>query len=120
MHVFDGGDGATIDGNIISGNTIGVEFDNGATGGVITSNYIGLDDDAGEAIPNVDGVIVRANAGATIGGDISFDGNVVSGNTISGLTVRGETTILGNKIGTDRFGQTDIGNASGIIVTGGE
>ena len=64
---------------------------------------------------------VELNNGATLGGILPNEGNVISGNTFSGILLDdflpGETFILGNKIGLAFDGNNGLGNNdSGIVI----
>ena len=123
---FVGGSG-TGQGNIISGNTAyGVIIDgNGVTttsGNLIRGNTIGLEVSGTSALANGSGGI-HFFAGAqanTIGGDSGVgEGNVISGHGGNvGIYINGDTTdgniIRGNRIGTNAAGTAPIANFHGI------
>ena len=122
VHVFDGGDGATIDGNLISGNTIGVELDTGATGGVVTSNYVGLDDDGARGDPQRR----RRDRPGERGRDDRRRHRRSTANVDQRQhDQRPEPSAVRPRSSATRSArtasaQTDLGNGSGIIVTGGD
>ena len=106
-------------GNTIDGNQNGVWIDGAtATGNVVGGNLIGL----GGA--QDDGVRINNNASNnTIGGLTSLLRNVISGNTGDGIEINNsdDNVVLGNYIGTDALGATDVANAVfGVFITGGD
>jgi titin len=137
-----GGDSDSLGGsctdvcNLISGNNRAIElgfFDAGPDGTVIQGNFIGTDVSGTIAVPNASlGIVVGGQSEDTqIGGDHPGEGNLISGNTgaavsefpwyESGSTVvraRG-TVVQGNRIGTTSSGLAPLGNAGGVVVTGG-
>ena len=113
--------GTFIRDNVISGNQArgadigyGIQANPGTT---ILANIIGLDAAGDLEIPNSGYGIITG--GSVIGSATAGDGNVISGNGQGGIRAGGETTIQGNKIGTDITGLLDRGNGgSGISVEG--
>ncbi len=100
-----GGPGV-YDGNVISGNGVGILFRNSANGTVVQGNRIGTDPAATFAIANGEGV--SSYFGPT--------GQVITGNTIAGNTVgislqdgTSTTTITGNTVGLSGVGNTAAG-----------
>ena len=113
------------EGNVISSSLgSGIGMNTGANI-VIRGNYIGTDITGTRAFGNVMGINVSGNDNVTIGGAGPGDGNLISGNKGYGLYVYNDaddTTILGNKIGTDVTGTLPLGNITGIATandTGG-
>jgi plastocyanin len=109
-------------GNVISGNTAGVDlFGSGSTGNLVEGNYIGTDAMGANAVPNQSGVIVVAGATSnTIGGLVAGAGNVISGNSSVGVYFNnGASTNLveGNSIGINTSG-APLGNQTGVYVDG--
>ena len=111
-------------GNLISGNTNGVEI-NDSTGILVQGNLIGLDQTGTLALGNSGaGVLVDAGSSAnTIGGAVGGARNVISGNA-EGVMVTGAATtgtlIAGNLIGTDVKGTSAVANlGGGIDLAGG-
>ena len=110
-------------GNVISGNSTGINIVRGAglsvsAGNVIQGNIIGLvalTSVMDERLPN--GVGIRVNAPrTTIGGATSEAANIISGNTGYGIIVsNNENSIQGNLIGTGSDGVTAVGNGAGIL-----
>ena len=92
-------------GNLISGNTNGVEID-GASGNLVQGNLIGTDTTGRLAMGNTGaGVLIENGSSSnTIGGPVGGARNVISGNA-EGVAITGATTtgnvVAGNLIGTD-------------------
>ena len=114
--------------NVISGNADdGIEL-GAADGNVISGNYIGVDANGTARLGNGrHGVVLwSAASNTTIGGTANGAGNVISDNAIGividgngGSTVTG-TVVQGNLVGTDKDGVADLGNSShGIHVFDG-
>ncbi|MDP2674440.1 MAG: hypothetical protein Q8Q00_05985 [Dehalococcoidia bacterium] len=110
--------GGPGEGNVLSGNVVGVEVQGQAT--VIRGNIIGLDAAGTSKMPNeFEGIWVSSLARDTvIGGAGEGEGNVISGNKLFGVSVDGAqgTVLQGNIIGLDKSGETDIGNLFAIMV----
>jgi hypothetical protein len=121
----DGGSGNSVGGtaladrNVISGSTrVGALFDNGATGNIVQNSYIGVDKTGSAALGNQTGVTFNNSPGNTLGGAVSYSGNVISGNSFDGVDVTGlfgtpassGTVIIGNLVGTDASGSHGIGD----------
>jgi hypothetical protein len=109
--------------NVISGNTTGILFRNGAPQRV-EGNYIGLNPAGTLARPNAVGILVDYGNVTRIGGSAPGAGNVISGNTEAGIRVARATApgsqghlIEGNLIGTNAAGTAAVGNGVGIDVT---
>jgi hypothetical protein len=119
------------DGNIISGNNIGLSL-GGNTGdgdNKVQNNKIGTDKNGNPITINGNskggngtGIYVFQQTGDLIGGDLGSTGNVISGSLTDGVTIENckGNFIKGNLIGTDGSGLNPIGNGrNGITVTGG-
>ena len=121
------GEGNVISGNDGSGVSIsGVNTDNNK----VLGNIIGLTADGETALGNSGiGVFIQGGAGAsgapnTIGGTTAGARNVISGNPSHGVAIDGSGTdfsvVSGNYIGTDKDGDTDLGNTfEGVIISSG-
>lgn len=114
--------------NVISGNGWeGVSVsDSGTTETLVAGNFIGTDATGAIKLPNArSGVIVWDGATLTnVGGASAAARNLVSGNTLHGVHVTGaatsQTTVVGNWIGLDATGASDLGNAGhGILIEQG-
>lgn len=114
--------GNIISGHMASGDASGIII-NGGTNTQIYGNYIGTDATGMSAIANVYGI--NFNTGtitATVGGNQSYQKNIISGNSGIGISDSGSgnaptVTIKGNYIGIAADGLTDLGNTStGILV----
>ncbi len=108
------------DGNVISGNSTGVNL---GSGDIFQGNIVGLNAAGNTPIINRltgglpgDGILVGSND--LIGGTTGGAGNVISGNA-SGIRLVGSSSLIeGNLIGTDVTGKKAIGNEEGMTVTG--
>ena len=110
-------------GNLISGNTNGVEIDD-SSAILVQGNLIGLDQTGTLSFGNTGaGVLVDAGSSAnTIGGAVGGARNEISGNAegvmVSGSATTG-TVVAGNLIGTDVNGIAEVGNlTAGITISG--
>ena len=104
-------------GNVISGNLGSAVQMSGGDGFAIQGNFIGTDITGTYAIPNSAGVNDSGGHNVQIGGAGAGEGNLISGQTQVGITAYNfgtNTTIFGNKIGTDVTGTLPIPNATGI------
>src|SRR4051812_41422399 len=111
--------------NVISGNGIGILFNNGSTGNLIEGNFIGTDLTGDNAIRNVVGVDLR-DSGNTVGGAAVNMRNIIAGGPggSAGVSISpsGPVTgnvIQGNYIGTDRTGTKAFGFTNGISLSAG-
>jgi hypothetical protein len=104
-------------GNLISGNVgSGIQL-SGGDAFVIQGNLIGTDITGTYAIPNSAGINDEGGTNMQIGGAGPGEGNVISGQTQIGIYAYSfgtNTTIYGNKIGTDITGTLPIPNVTGI------
>ncbi len=109
------------EGNVISGHTfslgIGVYGRSTAESVIVEGNLVGLDPAGELARPNKTGVLIDAEQdGATVHATIR--GNVVSGNSGTGISNTDDAAVItGNRIGTDKDGETAVGNRVGISST---
>jgi hypothetical protein len=103
-------------GNVISGNPIGVKLDDGATINNVVNNMIGTDLGGTVEVGSGYGVLIDNATTNTIGGDGSGTGvyrNVISGNSEDGVRIQNGASrnqVLGNYIGTDSGGSQPLGN----------
>ena len=113
--------------NIISGNGANGVFiaGAGATGNVVSGNFIGTNLTGTAAVPNAAyGVgIAQGAAGNTVGGIQESARNIISGNLGAGVglfgvaTDAGGNTVLGNFIGLDLNGSLGLPNSlSGVFI----
>ena len=124
----------TIRGNLISGNLAGIAIVGGGNN-LVAGNLIGTDVSGTKKLGNVrDGVYITDTAtngsgvaGATtgnntIGGTTPAARNVISGNGLNGVAIIGAkevgNLVLGNYIGTNTFGQMDVGVDLGNTLDG--
>ena len=111
-----------IAGDVIAGQTIGIDIDSTAPGNVVQGNVIGLRVDD---VPAGDSLGLNLNAPATIvGGSAPGEGNVVSGHQGDAIHVSAGgvgSVFQGNRIGTDPAGTHAVGNsAHGISIAGAD
>lgn len=117
------GDGSTIDGSLVSGNSgdgIWIAGDNNT----VTNSIIGLDSDGSTAKGNAgNGVTIAFGTGNSIGtagvSDFGFveNGNTIAGNGEAGALVRGDgNDVLANLIGTN--GSSAFPNSTGVVLEG--
>jgi thiol-disulfide isomerase/thioredoxin len=101
------------EGNVISGNTIGIDLQSDSND-VVAGNYIGTDARGNHALGNsTAGVILEGASNNLIGGTEDGSGNVISGNGVAGILLRGEAfgnAIAGNRIGTSARGKSYLPN----------
>jgi hypothetical protein len=92
---------------------------------VVSGNFIGTDASGTAALGNEqDGVRIRDGAQFNlIGGDTPGERNLISGNGEEGVDIRDSgtmnNTVSGNYIGTDASGILALGNAKGVVISGG-
>jgi CSLREA domain-containing protein len=106
------GDSNTVSDNVISGNEdAGVSVFTGGEN-TIVGNRIGTNNAGSAALANGVGIELIAADANVIGGAAEADANVISGNSGDGVEFIGGdgNRILGNLIGTDGTGQSDLGN----------
>ena len=105
-----------VKGLAINRRTYGIRIDGAdATGNRIAGNYIGTDATGTQDLGNgYSGVFIYDASGNVIGGAEAAGRNVISGNEQYGVPMNGQATvdnrIVGNYIGTDATGTTDLGN----------
>ncbi|MEX1001377.1 MAG: gliding motility-associated C-terminal domain-containing protein [Crocinitomicaceae bacterium] len=119
-----GGDVSLAEGNIISSNSNnGIYVANNSLNTSIWGNIIGADTTGNLPLGNgLNGILVENSDNTTIGGALEFR-NVIADHTTVGSAgifcdFNGNTTILGNKIGTNVDGTAPLGNETGIKVSG--
>jgi len=110
-------------GNLISGNTTGIDI-SGAANNDVTGNFIGTDPAGTIAVPNNVGVTIEgASSHNIIGGSTAGGRNVVSGNIGAGVVINGggamHNLLEGNYIGIDVDGGFPVSNGIGVLITAG-
>lgn len=110
--------GSSADRNVVSGNAgRGISVAAGATGVLVTANYVGTNGLGTAAVGNgSDGISVDDSPAVLVAGNVA-SGNGGSGIAVSGAAAIG-TLIVGNSIGTNAAGLAAVPNAQeGIAVT---
>ncbi len=105
-------------GNLISGNTTGIQSTGGGAN-VIRGNLIGTSITGNSPVPNSRGISLTGTTNFLIGGPDPAEGNLVSGNTEEGIFIINGSgcTIRGNRIGTNAAGTESLPNQWGIYAT---
>jgi hypothetical protein len=129
LYIYNGAQNNTVNNNVISNNgTYGVLLAGGGTmGNVFTNNKIGTDVSGSYALPNQTGVMITGAANyntiGAFGSSFTAGGNLISGNSWDGVWLSGsgtvENMIVGNRIGTNEWGNYAIANWNGVEITGG-
>lgn len=113
---------AVIKGFIISGFIYGIQVTgSAAANNTITGNYIGVNDNGSDTIPNYIGIEILGGAHHNIiGGAAAADRNIISGNSHIGLRLlqSGYNIVKNNYVGTDRTGSFALPNYDGISLEG--
>jgi CSLREA domain-containing protein len=104
------------EGNLISGNEVGVYlYGSGTSENTIAGNLIGLDATGTVALGNEYGIRITSAEGNLVGGNNASARNLITGNE-TGIYIQGEgaggNRIWGNYIGLDVTGETILGNES--------
>ncbi|MFH2143056.1 MAG: hypothetical protein ABIJ97_11570, partial [Bacteroidota bacterium] len=114
--------------NVISGNAMdGIEVTGvGTRYNMIIGNFIGVNSDGTQALPNqLKGIDIHNGPKCNIiGGDSSIYRNIISGNILNGIHIVSFGTdsniVRGNYVGTDVSGTSAIGNGwSGVQINDG-
>lgn len=113
--------GATVDIrglSIIDAEGPGIYLRRWAVESRVRGNFIGTEP-AGFAAPNAGGILADCEF-CVFGGFDPADRNLISANTGYGIVSTGtRNVIIGNLIGTDRFGAPTLGNGTGVVVETG-
>ena len=98
--------------NVISGNSEdGIQLNAGASGNVITGNYIGTNTAGTSDLGNAIHGVLLSGQSNRLGGPSSAESNVISGNLYGVSVHNGEdVSIIGNLIGVDAAGVNALGN----------
>jgi len=111
----------TINDNVISGNSDGIEFEN-TTLSNIYGNYIGTNASGTDKLGNSsEGIILGSSSNNnTIGGTVSYKRNIISGNSGPGVFIfqSSNNQTQGNYIGTNVIGSLGLDNDGGGITIG--
>jgi CSLREA domain-containing protein len=106
-------DNSTVRRLVIHDYSVSTAIEIYGNGSFIENNFIGTDRTGNRALGNWVGVRLDVDSsGNTIGGAVPAARNVISGNAYVGIDIFGTTdsSVLGNKIGTDVDGDTAVGN----------
>jgi len=121
FHIFNASR-VHIKGFIISGFIYGIQISgNNATQNIISGNYIGVNHDATDTLPNYVGIEIMAGAHNNIvGGSQTEERNIVSGNAHIGIRLlqASHNIVKNNYVGTDRTGTYALPNYDGISLEG--
>lgn len=110
------------EGNLLSGNTFdGIDINSNSIGTIIRGNIIGLNENGMIALPNGDiGIEIEDSPNTVIGGSTENERNIISGNENIGIEILNNAAdgaiIIGNFIGTNKDGNSAIGNNVGIEI----
>ena len=107
-------------GNVISGNrSAGIALLLNSSSNLIKGNYIGTDKTGMQAVGNYNGIVFDNGSSLNIiGGISSSTRNIISGNTKRGIEITNASSniILGNYIGSNKYGTAAISNGVGIFL----
>ena len=114
------GGSTAAEGNLISGNTVGLSIGEGGNNNRVVRNFIGTDSAESDTLGNSSHGVRVAGTGNEIGGDAT--GNVIAGNGGAGALIAGSgNTLRGNWIGTDQGRVAEWGNVlAGISIEGSD
>ncbi len=104
------------EGNIISGNAIGIFIDYACNNSLI-NNFIGTNASGTAPVPNGVGIAISKSSGNTIGSKSL--GNVISGNKKEGILINSGSSanvVISNLIGISNTGTTAVPNGLGINI----
>jgi len=118
------GGSAIGEGNLISGNLVGIRITGFNNTTIIRGNKIGTDITGTVALGNTtDGIRIAFLGRAIVGGSNIGEGNLISGNGDTGIEIwsspGGPTIVQGNYIGTDITGTAALGNNYGVSIFNG-
>lgn len=131
LRLQGGASGSIVEGLVINNsanaqccNTTGI-YMSGITDVWIRGNFINVNPDGNAARPKGSRGIWATGTGIIIGNELAGSlnpayTNLISGASLDGVLVNGGTNavVRGNLIGTDRSGNSEIGNSSGIHLDG--
>lgn len=105
--------------NVISGNSgTGIDVGDNTDDLVIQGNFVGLDVTGSAPIPNSFHGIFLQNDGHLVGGTEAGAGNVIAGSGSAGILVNStNTTVQGNRIGTNAAGTGALANVIGVRIS---
>jgi hypothetical protein len=105
--------------NVISGNGMnGIAI--ASRGARVLGNYVGTNAAGTKRLGNSDSGVYVSGPNNIVGGTTGGARNVVSGNSWAGVSIVGVSAtrnkVIGNYLGTDRSGTSDLGNYHGVLV----
>ena len=123
----ENGNGLVVGGSIAADRNViaGADFPGGSgiflqscPNSIIRGNYIGTNPAGTEAFPNETGIGSSLSTGLQIGGMGAGDGNLISGNRNVGLNLGlgDDSTVQGNRFGTDATGVLPVPNSLGAKI----
>lgn len=113
-----GSAGSTIKNLVINRFLGGIVLQDGSNNNKVQGCYIGTDVAGTTALGNSEGLVISFSLGNQIGGSTAGERNILAGNTRFGIGVFGSAMnrVEGNYIGTDKTGNSALGNSTGILV----
>jgi CSLREA domain-containing protein len=107
-------------GNLLSGNNVGLVSYEPSSNNTIQGNLVGTDVTGTMVLGNsYDAVVLNATSGTLFGGSAPGAGNVVSGSGGWGVVAYGTSIVVqGNFIGTDITGMKALSNEVGLAIGG--
>ena len=108
--------------NLISGNTdAGLLInDLASASNSVIGNYIGVNQNCTDTVPNGNGIMVISAPNNTIGGTSPSQRNIISGNTSTAVLINGtgadNNKVVGNYVGVDSSGTHALSNHYGVII----
>ncbi|NJD23012.1 MAG: hypothetical protein FIA82_10160 [Melioribacter sp.] len=108
--------GNLIEGNVVSGNALGIHLSWNCENNSIKNNTIGSNELGADKLPNAMGILISTGSVNNV-----VENNVISSN-VSSLSIAGRgtsnNTVINNKFGTNADGTKTIATVLGIGITG--
>jgi titin len=103
-------------GNVLSGNSYGLEIDSNISGVQVQGNLLGTNATGTAALPNIMGILANGNLNTIGGSSVAGAGNLISGNTLDGIYLNGSGNVVqGNMIGLNASGTVALANSAAGI-----